>query len=139
MTIVESIREYLHDCPYMKKIWPNVNFLDKLTTSYSIEAVPAEKTMKRYADGGELRQYVFVLASRRNYSKNVTENLENSAFSEKFAAWLEEQNAQGNLPKLQNGEAQRIETLDNGFYFVDETSTTANYQIHCRLIYYVKG
>lgn len=139
MTIIESIRAYLHTCPYMRSIWPNVNFLDKLTTSYSVETVPAEQVVRQYADGGALRQHVFMLASRRPYSRSVADNLANSAFSEQFTTWLEGQNKARKLPAVDCGEVQSIEALDSGFYQVDEDEKTARYQITCRLLYTTEG
>lgn len=136
MSIIQGIRDYICSCPYLKDGKLNVDYLGTEPTEYVVESVPSSGVIKRYADGGVLRQYLFVFGSREYYSGKVLEQLENSGFYEAFAGWIEKQSENGNLPKLPEGlSAQRVEITSTG-YMLDATEKNARYQIQCRLIYY---
>ena len=52
MSIIESIRNYLLTCPYLKELSDvNVDFLPDDPTTYSIEQTPTEPIIKTYLDG----------------------------------------------------------------------------------------
>ena len=61
--IIKAIREYILTCPVLEKfstaVLLNVNYLSENTDTYSIEEVPCELILKRYADGSSKRQYQF--------------------------------------------------------------------------------
>lgn len=139
MSIIESIRSYICTCPHLKDGKLNVDYLGAEPTEYVVESVPSSGVLKEYADGGKLRQYVFVFGSREYYSDKVHRQLENSGFYEDFASWIEGQNEAGSLPELSGGlEAQKLEVVSTG-YLLDATEKNARYQIQCRLIYYEGG
>lgn len=140
MTIIESIRNYIRECPYLDEFNKgiNVDYLGENTTSYMIEEVPAPSIIKKYIDGSSVRQYLFVFASREIYGNDVIQNIENSGFYEDFANWLEEQTFAENLPILdRNKEARSIEATTSGYLFNVEMDK-ASYQIQCRLTYFQK-
>ena len=85
-SIVECIREFVSKCPYLPRYNKGigVNYLGEDTQSYMIEAVPCNPIVKEYITGQSIRQFQFCFASRETYSKNVLDNLENSAFYEHF-------------------------------------------------------
>lgn len=138
--MIESIRNYMCSCPLLKDgCFLRVDFLGNEPTEYVIETVPTNRIIKRYVDGGSLREYLFIFASREYYSSDVLQNLENSGFYEDFAEWIESQNAKGIYPDMGRGKsACGIEALSNGYMF-DATENEARYQIQCRIIYYQKG
>ena len=139
MSIIESIRNFICGCPYLKEGRLNVDYLGADPTKYTVDSVPSSGILKEYTDGGKLRQYLFVFASREYYSDKVREQLENSGFYEDFARWIEQQNEAGHLPELSDGMVpQRIEVVSTG-YLMDATEKNARYQIQCRLIYYEGG
>ena len=138
MTITESIKNYLAECPLLgdfKRIC--VDFLPEDTETYSIEEIPAETILRAYIDGSSVRQFVFVFAARLFYSEETRNNIENSGFYEKFAEWLEKQTEEENLPVLADGKtATKIEAMSSGYLFdVSGDLSNARYQIQCRLIY----
>ena len=82
--IIDSIRNYIRGCPLINKGKVNVDYLGVDIGEYSIEPTPADPIIKRYADGGTLRQYLFVFSSCKISSKVVggfTFLLERSGFS----------------------------------------------------------
>lgn len=139
MSIIESVRTFICTCPFLKDGAINVDYLGDRPTEYTIDGVPTADTVKRYADGGKLKQFTFVFGSREYYGEDTLKNIENSSFYEDFAAWLENQTNLGILPVLAVGKrAQKIEALSTGYMF-DGAAGNARYQIQCRLTYYEGG
>ena len=139
MSIIKGIRDYICTCPYLKDGKLNVDYLGAEPTEYVVESVPSSGVIKRYADGGVLRQYLFIFGSREYYSGKVLEQLERSGFYEDFAGWIESQEKKGIYPVLPDGlVAQKIEVTSTG-YMLDATEKNARYQIQCRLVYYEGG
>ena len=134
--IIDSIRNYIRGCPLINKGKVNVDYLGVDIGEYSIEPTPADPIIKRYADGGTLRQYLFVFSSKESYGPDIRVQIDNSGFYEKFGQWLEKQTSENNLPDLNNKKtSQWVEALTGGYLFENETDT-AKYQIQCRLVYY---
>lgn len=135
--IINKVREYFISCPLIdldKRI--RVDYLGVEEVEYTIDSVPVEPIVKQYADGGALKQFVFVFGSREYYGSDEVQNMENSGFYEQFSNWLEEQSNLGVLPKLSgNKVARRIEATTQGYLF-DSSESMARYQIQCRLTYY---
>lgn len=136
MSIIESIRTFICGCPLLKDGAIGIDFLGNAPTEYTIDGVPTSSIIKRYADGGALKQYTFYFGSREYYGTDVIKNIENSSFYEKFAAWLKEKSDRHELPELEGGKIpQAVEALSTGYMF-DGGAGDARYQIQCRLIYY---
>ena len=138
--IIDSIRNFIRKCPCLQNfngaIKVNVNYLEENSTVYSIEEIPSEPILKRYADGSTIRQYQFTFCSREPYGPSVIQNIQNSGFYEDFAEWIEEENSKGNLPILEGKcEALEIKTLSNGYAFQVDVDK-ARYQIDLILKYY---
>lgn len=135
--IIDSIRTYFLDCPLLENFAKlNVDFLGIDPTEYTIDSQPTSPVIKRYADGGTLKQYIFVFGSREYYGPDTLQNLENSGFYEQFSDWVEQQSDMGNLPKLSgNRRPLFMEVLTTGYLF-DASEDNARYQIQCRLVYY---
>lgn len=139
MTIIESIREFIKKCPYLEEfegtVKIGVDYLEKESTTYSIEKVPSNPILKKFIDGTSKRQAQFIFASRESYGQDVFNNLDNINFYENFANWIEEMNSKGEFPSLDNGkEAEKIEVTSNGYAFKTDIDK-AQYQIQMRLIY----
>lgn len=139
MSIIESIRDFISTCPLLKGGYININRLEMEDLSYTIDEVAAEPILKQYADGGALCQTLFLFASAESFSADAVENLKTCGFYEEFSHWLKEQSDKNNLPKIDNGTAQRIEAITNGYSFeTNEEQKIQRYQIQCRLTY-LKG
>lgn len=139
MTIVESIRNFIKECPHLEEfegaIRIGVDYLDKETTTYSIEKVPCNPVIKKYVDGSCKKQELFIFTSRESYGPDIINNLNNINFYENLVSWLEEKNRTGDLPILDgNREVEKIEILTNGYAFQTDINK-ARYQIQLRLIY----
>lgn len=135
-TVIESIREYFDSCPLLKadaKL--NLDYLGLEDVEYGIYSEPVNPLIKRYVDGDELKQHTFVFAVKNLMSDSYITQLENISFFDKFIQWIEENNKQRKLPKLEGKrQAQRLEILTNG-YLIAQDEGKAQYQIQMRLIY----
>ncbi|WP_460377681.1 chloramphenicol resistance protein, partial [Paraclostridium bifermentans] len=113
MTIIESIRSFIKQCPFLEEfdgaVRIGVDYLDSEATTYSIEKVPCNPIIKKYVDGSSKRQEQFIFSSRESYGEDIFKNLDNINFYEKFASWIEENNDNENLPILDNKEALSLE------------------------------
>lgn len=140
MTVIESLRTWFTSCPLLKDGLLNVEYLGAEGIEYTIDAdQPTNPVLKAYTDGGSLRQFPFVFASRESYGADTLQNIANSGFYEELAAWVEEQSDEGNLPELDEGRTpQYIEVLSNG-YPLDTGDSTARYQITMNFVYEKRG
>lgn len=134
--IIKSIEEYMLKCPFLKDGRFHVNYLGVDAINYTIDTVPTQSTIKRYADGGVLKQYNFIFASRETYGADRIKSIESSGFYEALESWFEEKTLQNDLPILTKERTpQLIETLSSGF-ISQADEKTARYEIQCRLVYY---
>lgn len=141
MTIIESIRNYIKTCPYLKEfedevVKINVDKLEDDSTVYSINESVFNPIVKPYIDGSSERQFVFVFASREDYGQDFFQNIQNIGFYDDFATWLENNSRQGILPNLGEGkQALSIKAITNGYAFQTDIDK-ARYQIQIRLTYF---
>lgn len=132
--IIESIRNYIMQCPLMEDERVNVDYVGT-DMSYSIDPLPCDPVIQRYSDGGAKKQFQFALTSNETYDEDARVNIENSGFYEVFEDWLETQNMKDELPELpEKKTAVAFETLSKG-YLYDTDGNLARYRIECRLIY----
>ena len=104
MTIIESVRDFIAECPYLEKLLRiHVDFLPARETAYSIEEMPVQTIVAQNVDGSTRRQFSFVFAAQLAYSDEARNNIDNSGFYESFADWLERCTAGGKLPTLPQG------------------------------------
>lgn len=135
MCILESVRTFFKDCPFLKEAPLGIEYLGARPCGYTIDAVPSAAVMANYLDGSSLRQFVFVFASRELFGTQE-DNLENAAFYERLTDWIEEQNRAQNLPVLPIGKDALSLAATSGGYVQQTGAREARYQIQCRLNYY---
>lgn len=135
MSIIESLRAYILTYPELPAGDVLIDYLGAEPTQYTLEPVPCDPIFRKYTDGGALKQYLFLFASREFYSADVAQCAENQAFYESFSRWIREQNDSGILPDLGTGKTPvSIEVLTGGYAF-SEDADTARYQMQLRLLY----
>lgn len=133
--IIKGIRDFFLSCPVLKpKSKLNVDFLGARPTEYTIDPTPADPIYKRYVDGGAIKQYVFVIASREMYGKDLAKHIDNAGFYEKLSSWIEAQDRLGNYPKI-GKMVTGMETLSGG-YLMSADEKSARYQVQIRVLYY---
>ena len=133
--IIESIRNFILACPFLENWRVNIDYLN-IPMSYSIDPLPADPVVRRYTDGGAIKQYLFAFTSKEEFDGDARTGIENSGFYQQFEEWIEEQNNKRNLPILENAKQcpVLIETVQSGYLYDAETDM-GQYQIQCRLVY----
>ena len=139
MTVMECVQKWLKTYSKLKGRL-DVDFLDNEADTYSIDTIPCEEIIKRYKDGGTVKQFQFAVSSRRFYEQNIKQNLSNLQFFEDLTAWVENKSRSRELPVMDKGRtAQKIVVTSTAYPFVVSEDGKARYQIQMRLEYYQKG
>ena len=135
-SIIDALEKYFIGCELLKDGALRVDYLEEKPVEYTIEVLPCDPVVKRYLGGSTVRQYLFAFGSREFYSQERLQNIQNSAFYERLADWVETKSMSGVLPELPDGmEAQQLEVVSSGYLF-DGSMTNARYQIQLRLLYF---
>lgn len=135
-SIIKALTDYFMGCPLLKNGAFRVDYLGISPMEYSIDVMPVNPILKRYADGSSVRQYLFAFSSREFYSPDRLQNIQNGAFYESLSDWVESNSKAGNLPSLPEGEeAQKMLVVSSGYLF-DAKMKSARYQIQLRLNYF---
>ena len=136
ISVLLMMAKYFIGCELLKDGALRVDYLGEKPVEYTIEVLPCDPVVKRYLGGSTVRQYLFAFGSREFYSQERLQNIQNSAFYELLADWVETRSMSGILPELPDGmEAQQLEVVSSGYLF-DGSMTNARYQIQLRLLYF---
>lgn len=135
-SIIDALEKYFIGCELLKDGALRVDYLGEKPVEYTLEVLPCDPVVKRYLGGSTVRQYLFAFGSREFYSQERLQNIQNSAFYERLADWVETRSMSGILPELPDGmEARQLEVVSSGYLF-DGSMTNARYQIQLRLLYF---
>lgn len=140
MTIIDGVRAWLKTYEGLADGRLSVDFLPEEAKSYSVDTVPTTEIVKRYLDGSSIRQFLFCVSSREFYSDNIAQNVDNQAFYEGLAAWLERKSKLWQFPNIGMDRTVRsIEISSTAYPFVVDEHGTARYQLQLKLTYFQKG
>lgn len=136
MSIIESVKTFIATYPGLTaNVALSVDALGDTPTEYGIIPLPGNKIIESYINGGSLREFPFAFQSAMSTADEL-ERMENSGFYEDFADWLESQTLAGTLPTMETGKtAEIIEAVGWGYIQDQGESSTAIYQVTCRLTY----
>ena len=136
MSIIKSVKSFLAECPQLAGKSINENYLGGNIPEFSIENIAAEPIVKRYSDGGVLKQFCFALSMRAAYDDDASENMKTAEFLERFERWIEKKNRENELPNLSclHLQAERVEVTKSGCLY-DTAVASANFRIELRLLY----
>lgn len=98
---MQLIKEWIEKCSLLNGGKINVDYLKDKPQSYSIDQTPVNPVVKKYTDGGKVKQIAFDFSVQAPISSKAIVNLANSKFCEDFMKWVEDQNYLGNLPKIE--------------------------------------
>ncbi len=139
MTIIEGVRAWLKTYEGLADGRLSVDFLPEDAKSYSVDSVPTTEIVKLYLDGSSVRQFLFCISSREFFSDNITQNVDNLAFYEGLAAWLERKSRLRQFPSIGDDRTVRsVEISSTAYPFIVDEHGTARYQLQLRLTYYQK-
>lgn len=133
--IIDSLREYFLECPlFTRKI--DADYLGTDVGDITIDTIPCDPIVKRYTDGGAIKQYLFLIASKNEYSSDTLTNLANIGFFERFSNWIDDQNKADILPVLDEGKQSQEMILVTHGYLMDAEAGQGRYQIQMKLLYF---
>ncbi len=135
----ELLRDWFRTCPaILKTNYFRVDYLAEKATEYALYAVPS--TLKTHENilGEEVINDIqtqnYIFASKETYGADIQQNLKNMQFYQEVMAWILEQNAARNFPKMQDGVVKSVvPTLTP--YMVQAGSNVAKYQIQLKITY----
>jgi hypothetical protein len=135
-SVLENVRTFLMTYSGLKYGAPfSVDFLGSNPPQYSIQSLPGERVLEWYVDDSSLRVFPFALQWMGSTADHI-ERINNDAFAETFADWLETQWRAGTMPTLGTGKtSHQIEATSWGYLEDQGQSETGVYMILCRLIY----
>lgn len=138
MTVMECLQKWFKQYSGLSGRL-DVDFLDENADTYSVDTIPCEEIIKRYRDGGTIKQFQFAVSSRRFYEQNIKQNLSNLQFFEDLTFWVEQKARLRQLPTMDKGRtAQKIVVTSTAYPFIVSEDGKARYQIQMRLEYYQK-
>lgn len=128
---IAKLREYLFDVittlTESNKYQINADMLGEVG-NYSLDKIPTESTVEKWITGLEIHKDVYSLRSRKSYSQDVVNNLNNIGFFEKLEEAINSNNEEGILPEIEGIESIKClncGTLNN----VDGSEATFDIQI----------
>lgn len=135
-SIIDGVVDFFQSCPLLGPGVFRVDALGDQPLEYVIETGIFTPVIETYIDGSSDRRYQFNFGSREYYSMDRFQTIANSTFYEKFAEWVEAQDAAGNFPEMPAGMTpEKLSVLSPGYMF-DESMQNARYQIQIELIYH---
>lgn len=135
-TRINNLREYL--CEIIstfntnKNFKINANMLSKNVNNYSLDKIPTNSTVEKWITGFEIHKDVYSFRSRKEYSTNEINNLQNIGFFETFESIIKSNNKKGVLPEIEGIES--IECLNCGTMLSSDTNT-AEFDIQIQITY----
>lgn len=136
MTRIQALRIYM--CAILEELLEddnfslNVNFIDTKPNNYSINLIPNERVEEKFINGTKVCQDTYYFVSRKEYTLDLIENMENIGFFEELIKLIETKNNHSILPSI-NG-IESIECLDCGG-LQSATPETALFSIQIRIKY----
>ena len=87
--MIEDIKRHLeNNCPVLLEKKLNVNCLGEKAGSVIIKTLPHKEVIKKYADGGTLKQYLFEICLRTSFDADFNENTQIAVFMENLKNWF---------------------------------------------------
>jgi hypothetical protein len=111
----------------------NANMLANDIDNYSLDKIPTQSVVTKWISGIEIHRDVYSFRSRKAYSKEALNNLQNIGFFEQFENAIETNNKAGNLPDIKGIES--IECLNPGTMLSNDNGNAATFDIQIQITY----
>lgn len=112
----------------------NADMLSNDIDNYSLDKIPTSSEVERWISGIEIHRDVFSFRSRKAYSQDTINNLQNIGFFEIFEQVIKDNNRKGIMPDIEGIES--IECLNCGTMLSAETNT-AEFDIQIQITYMI--
>lgn len=135
-TRIAKLRTYLFNIidtlTQESKYQINANMLALDVDNYSLDKIPTDVEVERWITGIEMHRDVYSFRSRKAYSQDTINNLQNIGFFEEFEKKIRENNENGILPDIEDIES--IECLNCGTMAIANTNT-AEFDIQIQITF----
>ena len=136
---ISKLREYLFGI--INTLTTNRNYqisADMLgkVGDFSLDKIPTASEVEKWITGLEIHKDVYSFRSRKSYSQDTINNLQNIGFFEEFESIIKSNNEKGVLPEI-NG-IESIECLNCGT-LNQVNGTEATFDIQIQIIYKVNN
>ena len=132
--IIDYIRDFILACSFLQGGKVNVDGLG-VDMSYSVDPLPCGPVLKKYTDGGAVKQFQFALISREPYSADERECIKSSGFYKQFEEWINQKDRTKDHPDIGNKKTPLSISIIQDRYLYGTDSSLAKYEIQCRLEY----
>jgi len=126
--LLNVIDEMINDTNYQI----NADMLSINVGDYSIDRIPSQPIINKWIIGTTKRRDLYSFRSRRSYSQDTINNLENIGFFEEFESKILNKNLNGELPNIDGIES--IECLNTGT-LNNANTNTAEFDIQIQITY----
>ena len=113
---ISKLRQYLFDIinsiTSNRDYQINADMLSSKIDDYSLDKIPTASVVEKWIMGIEIHKDVYSFRSRKVYSQDTINNLNNIGFFEYFEEAIKSNNDKGVLPDIEN--IQNIECLNCG-------------------------
>lgn len=138
--MLDRIKTFLEEnCPCLSGKRLSVNFLAETPGALGLAAVSCKPVVRAYADGGQLRQFQFLLSVRASFDDDAEDAFLSQKLIDGITEFLENTSAQGSLPALSNGNIPREFLVLARCALLSNNTKTARLQATCSLLYETKG
>lgn len=135
-TRISKLRDYLMSVLNIiasdKKNRINANMLSNDVNNYSLDKIPTNSEVEKWIIGIPKKKDIYSFRSRKAYSQDTINNLNNIGFFEKFENIINSNNEEGILPEIDGIES--IECLNCGYMNYAGTNT-AEFNIQIQITY----
>ena len=137
----DRFRAWLRSCPTIANSkYFGADYIGEKSTEYSVFSVPSTLRYRENILGHKVlrntQEQDFIFAARVPYGRDVQQNLENLAFFQDVAAWIQEQSKINNFPEWDGGTISAIEVSNTGAPVMTD-SAAARYQFTIKVTYKV--
>lgn len=137
----DRFRVWLRTCPAIANSkYFGADYIGENATEYSIFSVPSTLRYRENILGHRVlrpsQEQDFIFAARVPYGRDVQQNLDNLAFFQDVAAWIQEQNKTETFPEWEGGTVSGIEATNTGAPIMTD-SEAARYQFTIKVTYKV--
>lgn len=133
---IGKLREYLlgiiDTLTQNNKSQINANMLSNDINNYSLDKIPTDSTVEEWITGDIIYRDIYSFRSRKAYSQDTINNLNNIGFFEQFEDKIKFNNDEGILPDIDGIES--IECLNCGTLNIAGTNT-AEFDIQIQITY----
>ena len=126
--LLSVIDEMINDTNYQI----NADMLSINAGDYSIDRIPSQPVISKWIIGTSKKRDLYSFRSRKEYSQDTINNLENIGFFEQFENKIREKNQNGILPNIKG--IEKIECLNTGT-MNNANTNTAEFDIQIQITY----